>query len=317
MTGRPPAFVHVDVDGLWAVRACYGRAERDTFREDPVWREGVPRLARMFSAQGIPAAFFVVGRDLEIAEKATAAAALWRDGFEAGNHTYSHTIGITDEPTGWMLKEIGRTDLALRATGAKPVGFRAPGYDVDARLLQALRRVPGYLYDASVLPTRLGPVLRMAARWIAGGRPTPPRQFGRMAYALAPRAPYFPAPWRVRERVPSFRDSRLVEIPVGVTRGWRLPVTGGLLLSRSRRELRALFAELAATRRPLLVLLHGIDAVDCRRPIVLDRRRTALGGFAMAGEEKERRLRAALEELSRHFDIAATAEWARAFAARG
>ena len=46
-------------------------------------------------------------------------------------------------------------------------------------------------------------------------------------------------------------------------------------------------------------------------------RRTALGGFAMPAEEKERRLRAALEELARHFDITATAEWARAFAAKG
>ena len=56
--------------------------------------------------------------------------------------------------------EIARTeDAILATTGRRPVGFRGPGYAWSGELLEILSE-RGYLYDASTLPTYLGPLAR-------------------------------------------------------------------------------------------------------------------------------------------------------------
>lgn len=301
MTGRRPALIiQVDVDGLWAVRQCYSRPEKNTFIDDPVWTEGISGISEIFTSTGIPAAFFIVGRDLELTSKQEAAAALWYAGFEPGNHSYSHTIGMTAMPVGQMVDEIRRTDLAIRATGGSPVGFRAPGYDVDARVLMAVRRC-GYRYDASVLPTRWSPALRMISRAIALRWNTPPRQFGRMPLAEAPRVPYLPDPHRMRRAAKDFETARLMEFPVGLTPRLGLPLTGSSLLQASRASVRRTLESVALGGRPTLLLFHGIDGVDCRAPIVFDSYRPSIGGFSMPAAKKLKQLRMIMEEAARFF----------------
>lgn len=313
---RPAGFLQVDVDGLWAVRRCYGRPERDTFVRDPCWNEGLPRLTETFQRAGTPASFFIVGRDLLLRGKREQAAELFRQDFELGNHSWSHTLGLTLRPFGFLLREIRRTDRALRALGARPFGFRAPGYDVDARVLRAARQC-GYLYDASVLPTMLGPAMRLADAWMARRWDPEKRQFGRMAYARAPRKPYFPLRHKLRKPAHGFADSGILEIPVGTTPVLRLPMTAATLFSRDRRALGSLFERMASRGRPVLLLLHAIDGVDCRRPIVFDNRRSALGGFNLSGEEKERRLRMIVEEFARHFAVERADHFARRVVGEG
>ncbi len=307
---RPKGFLQVDVDGLWAVRACYNRPEGNSFREDPCWSEGVPRLDSLFQKAGIPASFFLVGRDLEIDAKRRIARKLIHRGYEIGNHSYTHRIGLTLEPAGLIKGEITRTHRSLLQIGAAPRGFRSPGYDIDARIVR-LVRAQGYLYDASILPTYLSPVLRLADAWLAQRWNPGKRQFGRIAYGRAPRKPYRPLPYKLRKPAPPDRRVPFLEIPVGTTPGMRLPLTGASLLPLSRGRLATLFERLAAKRRPVLLLLHAIDGTDCSRPIVFRQRRPRLGGFAMSGEEKERRLRRIVEEFSRAFDVVRADEYAR------
>jgi len=202
-------------------------------------------------------------------------------------------------PVGQMVDEIRRTDVAIRSTGGSPVGFRAPGYDVDARLLMALRRC-GYRYDASVLPTRWSPALRFVSRMLAMRLNTPGRQFGRMALAEAPRVPYMPDPHRMRRAARDFETARLMEFPVGLTpRG--LPLTGSSLLQASRNGVRRMLTASADSGRPTLLLFHGIDAVDCRSPIVFDSYRPPIGGFAMSRTKKLKQLGVIIEEAARIF----------------
>lgn len=311
MAPKPTGFVQVDVDGLWAVRACYAKAERDTFRQDPCWDEGVPRLQRLFHQAGLPASFFIVGRDLELDSKRRLARKLLFAGHELANHSYTHRIGLTAEPIGLIQEELGRTHRALSRLGVKPVGFRSPGYDVDARVVRVVRQM-GYLYDASVLPTWMSPALRLADAWLARRWQPGKRQFGRVAYARAPRRPYFPRAHKLRKPAGPDEDRRLMEIPVGTTPVLRLPLTGASLLPLGRSRLRALFERLAERRRPVLLLLHAIDGTDCRQPIIFDNRRPSLGGFSMSGAEKEKRLARILEEFSRSFATQRTDEWVRA-----
>ncbi|MCC5874879.1 MAG: polysaccharide deacetylase family protein [Candidatus Sumerlaeia bacterium] len=311
MNPRPKGFLQVDVDGLWAVRACYGRHEGTSFQTDPCWEEGIPRLLEIFNDSSVPASFFIVGRDLELKTKRHIARQLLQDGHELANHSYTHLIGLTARPLGVIHREIRKTDRALRKIGATPVGFRSPGYDIDGRVLRAVRQI-GYLYDASILPTPWVPLLRVADAWLARKLPEGKRQFGRWVYARAPRQPYFPLRYRIRKPAKDPLEQRLVEIPVGVTPGLRLPLTASALLGCSRQQLRQLFERLARKDRLVLLLLHAIDGTDCSKPIVFDNRRPRLAGFHLDGEEKEKRLRRIVEEFARAFEIVRADDHARA-----
>lgn len=308
---KPTGFLQVDVDGLWAVRACYGKPENDTFRCDPCWEEGLPRLDATFNRSGVPAAFFIVGRDLEVPAKRLIARGMVERGVELGNHSYTHRIGLSLRPYGEILEELRGADEALRSVGARPVGFRAPGYDVDARVLRAVRQLR-YRYDASVLPTYLSPLLRLADAWLSRGWNPAKRQFGRVAYGRAPRRPYFPLPWKVRKEAKSLQRGSILELPVGTTPRLHLPLTAASLFPLGRSRLRQLFQQLAERGRPTLLLLHAIDGVDCSQPIVFDGRRPTMGGFAMAGRDKEQRLRRIVEEFARAFDVVRADEYASA-----
>jgi hypothetical protein len=310
VNAQPAGFLQVDVDGLWAVRACYGIDEEDTLADDPCWQEGVPRLARTFERAGVPGGFFIVGRDMEVAAKRRRVARLVAAGHEIGNHSYTHTIGLSARPGGVIASEIERTHEALVAVGARPAGFRAPGYDVDARVLRAVRR-QGYLYDASLLPTWAVPLLRLADAVLARRSPFGRRQFGRLAYARAPRTPYFPRRHALRKRATGWAEAGLIEIPVGTTPTLQLPLTAASLFTMGAGRVRALMARLAARGEPVLLLLHAIDGTDCRRPIIFGNRRPAMGGFAMSGAEKGRRLRVIVEEFARHFAVERAEDFAR------
>lgn len=310
MSAAVPGFVQVDVDGLWAVRDCYGRAERDSFTNDPCWSEGVTRLDSVFQQAGIDAAFFIVGRDMELDAKRRIARKLLHHGYELGNHGQTHRLGLTLETTGGILREVTHGHRALVQIGAKPTGFRAPGYDVDSRVLKTLVRC-GYEYDASLLPTFAGPLLRVAQAWLAGRWIGGRRQYGRISYGRAPKQPYIPRLYKVRK--PRFeRDAkRIVELPVGVTPGLRLPLTASALFPLSRNRVRDLFTRMAARRRPVLLLLHAIDGTDCSRPIVFDTKTPAMAGFRMSGEAKERQLRMIVEEFAGCFAVTRADDFAR------
>ena len=104
--------------------------------------------------------FFVVGADAAIEEHGPALQSLVPAGHEVGNHSFEH------EP--WLARYIARAARGrdrprrgcdLAATGQRPIGFRGPGYSWSPELLEILSE-RGYLYDASTLPTYLGPLAR-------------------------------------------------------------------------------------------------------------------------------------------------------------
>jgi peptidoglycan/xylan/chitin deacetylase (PgdA/CDA1 family) len=264
-------------------------------------------MGSWFGERGIKASFFIVGRDLAVARKAAQARLLATDGHEIGNHSFTHTIGITRLPTGRLREEIAKTHEAILAAGLPaPVGFRAPGYDVDARVLRELRKI-GYRYDASVLPTALGPVMRLADAWLARRWDPSKKQFGRMSYVRAPRVPYFPDPYKVRTQ--AHGDSGLVEFPVTTLPPWGLPLTGaGIFALGPYRVIEAL-KKLEAESRPILLLLHGIDFVDCDKPLVFAQRTPSTGGFDLSAREKLALIKPVMDWIQRRWEITRARDW--------
>lgn len=155
---RPVATLSLDLDDLWSYLKTQGDSawqERPTFLDVVV-----PRALELLQARDQRSTWFVVGHDAARREHRDLLAAVARAGHELGNHSYSHEPWLHRYPEDRLDEELARTEDALgEITGQRPTGFRGPGFSLSAGVLRALRR-RGYAYDASTLPTYLGPLAR-------------------------------------------------------------------------------------------------------------------------------------------------------------
>lgn len=219
-------------------------------------------IDRLAGALAVPMTWFVIGEDVE--REASASKLLERaaDGDELANHSHRHLYDLTRRTRREKESEVANgAELIERACGVRPRGFRAPGYTVDDELLEVVRDC-GHEWDSSVFPCPPYYLLKHLA--IAGyrlrGRPSTSVS-DTPAVLRAPVRPY-----RLGE--PYWRRARngaasgaLLELPIQVTRGLRLPFIGTTLTlagpTRARSLTRMVLGE------PLVNLeLHGIDALD-------------------------------------------------------
>jgi peptidoglycan/xylan/chitin deacetylase (PgdA/CDA1 family) len=262
---KPDRVVSVSVD-LDAV-ACYHGIHG---LPDPppdgarfaILRRCLPRFAELFARHGVRATFFVVGADLdEDPEGRALLAALARAGHELGNHTHTHRYDFVRLGPSGIAEEIDRAHAAIAAcAGAPPLGFRAPGYEISAAVVEALA-ARGYRYDSSILPSPPyygAKALVMGAMRIAGRRSH--SILGNVRAPFSPRAPYplsrAGSPYRAGHAA-----AALVELPITVTPLARLHVIGTTLVLAPAWLRRRLVGR--ALAGPFFNLeLHGIDLAD-------------------------------------------------------
>ena len=220
------AAVSIDLDGIGCYYRIHALGPHPVELEHAILERALPRAAALFANRGLHVTWFVVGRDVDgHAANAQRLKTLADAGDEIGNHSYSHHYDLARMSAGQIDGEIARADRVLR-TIAPVRGFRAPGYDVSAAMLDSLAKL-GYRYDSSVFPAPAYYAAKAAvmAALAAAGRPsgavlTNPRAL------TAPAEPYRPsmtAPWR-RGQAP------IVELPVAVTPWTRVPAIGTSLL---------------------------------------------------------------------------------------
>jgi peptidoglycan/xylan/chitin deacetylase (PgdA/CDA1 family) len=252
--------VQVDIDGWWAYCAAYG--ESASLEPDPVFAEALPRLREMFDRHAIRATLFVVGADMMVPWKRRLIAGMARDGHEIANHTHRHRLGLPGYSRAEIRAEIAEAESILAdVAGARPVGFRAPGYAIDEAVFEVLEE-RGYRYDSSLLPTFWGGVIRA---FQARGRPrgtAPKGCFGRPAYGLAPLAPYLPARrclWRRARRAAD--TGGVVEVPVTTMPLVRVPFHSTWVFSLGPGLFRLGRASCAVARAPINYVFHAIDLI--------------------------------------------------------
>ena len=226
-----------------------------------VLRRCLPRFADLFARHGVRATFFVVGQDLEDdAQGRELLADLARAGHELASHTHTHPYDFVRLGPSAIADEIDRAHAAIAAcAGTPPVGFRAPGYEICAEALDWLQ-ARGYRYDSSVFPSAAYYAAKaavMGAMRLTGRKSG--SVLGNPRVLRAPLRPYRPSltdPYR-----DGGAEGGIVEIPIAVTRGARLPVIGTSLIVAPAWLRRRMVA--AALRAPLFNLeLHGIDLCD-------------------------------------------------------
>lgn len=252
----------VDLDDLELYRAIHGlpseeEAARGRFEASRAYTTGVGRALAFARDRGVPLTFFCVARDLEDPSVQSALAGAVAAGHAVESHSQTHPYDLSRRSPTELDQEIGGSfDAIERALGVRPAGFRAPGYIVNDAVFDALERA-GAAFDSSVMPC---PPYYFAKLAVLGAMQMIGRRsksiVGNISVLGAPTVPYRPGSPYFR------RGSRsLVELPIQVTRGPRLPVIGTSLGRAGERGARSLVRACGDT--PLLnIELHLIDFLD-------------------------------------------------------
>lgn len=263
VTTACPAFVHVDVDDLWAVGECYGYDVGQEWAHH-ISQTALPLFGELFASLGISATFFIVGRDLEHPPYAAHLQQLLAQGHEVANHSWSHTLGFRGLPDADLAAEIDRADAAIQHhLGRRPAGFRAPGYGWSPRLVQHLEQ-RGYQYDASLMPGPYGPAFRWMDRRLQNPA-APPRESGAVSTPTAPSKTQYPL---LSDTFHSLYPhpvgtGRLIELPSATSGLLRLPFQAGVCMRLGYPYFRACLQPFRLIPAlPFVFLFHAADLAD-------------------------------------------------------
>lgn len=285
--------ISVDLDSLPHYCRIQGLDESvlDDRARALVYSTAVPRYLELFENAQVPATFFAIG-----AEASPTLAAARQAGVEIASHSFAHDYGMSRWPEERIAEDLAAAHDALtRASGAPPVGFRAPGYTLSAALLRAVA-AQGYAYDSSTYPATpywLAKASVMSLLQLAG-RPSraildSPRVL------LAPTGPYRPSLDDPYAR----GTASLVELPIAVAPFTRVPFIGTFAVMFPWAAVRYAFDSLA--RAPLFNFeLHAIDVLDVSDgiPAVLARQQRDVNVPATEKLARLSKLFAAMRERS-------------------
>lgn len=250
------AAVSVDLDEIPNYFGIHGLGDPTGSCRTLVYDVAMERLVALATELDIPLTLFAIGRDLERAEAASQLQRALTFGFEVANHTYDHRYDLVRLEKSEIRRQIEMGTSAIeRATGQRPVGFRAPGYTVNDVVLDTLSEV-GMKYDSSVFPCPVYWLAKAVAMALISlrGRKSRSVQDG-PGVLIAPTRPY-----RVGRPYWS-KGSGIVEMPVQVTRGLRLPFIGTTLSMAGERGAAGL-ARMCVGEPMINLELHGIDVLD-------------------------------------------------------
>ncbi|HEU4428830.1 MAG TPA: polysaccharide deacetylase family protein, partial [Myxococcota bacterium] len=206
-----------------------------------------------------------------------------------------------------IASELARAEDAIeRATGSHTTGFRGPGYSLSRDVLEELA-LRGYRYDASTLPTWIGPAARayyfMTAKLDDRQREDRAALFGGVSDAFQPITPYR---WQLQ-------SGSLLEIPVTTLPWARTPIHLSYVLflaGRSRALALSYFRVALATCRAAgvapSILLHPLDFLGAEDVSAL----SFFPGMQLAGARKRDVVDEALGLLSAKFRVVSMGEHA-------
>jgi hypothetical protein len=248
--------VSVDLDEIPNYFGIHGLPEPVGPERSLVYDTAVDRLWDFAVGMSIPLTLFAIGSDLERPEAAGKLRAMSERGVEIANHSLDHRYDLTRIGRAEIRRQIHEGARAIeRATGTRPAGFRAPGYTITDDVFDVLAELE-VRYDSSVFPCPAYWAAKTAAIALIGLRGRTSRSIvDTPAVLTAPARPYRVGRpfWR--------RGEGLLELPVQVTRGLRLPFIGTYVTLGGPRVARALAR--MCVGEPLVNLeLHGIDVLD-------------------------------------------------------
>lgn len=299
---RPLAVIHVDVDSLWTIAEDFGYAKD---RSDcSIYTKAVPSLLTILKDQQITATFFCIGDDARRSEQASVMREIVAQGHEIANHTMNHRQDFGQLSSAEKRREIKDSDAILREITKKEiVGFRSPGYFRDEYIIQSLREL-GYLYDSSVLPSPVLPLMA-AARYLLSGGMRSGKRFGRFQDFWLTQYPHLIKTTQLY----SISNCRLLEIPISVMPIIRLPFHSTMVFMFGRLLFDLGIHLIYSFGLPLVYLFHAVDFLPPTNNIAVQKHPTLSIDYA----ERYAKIYYMLKKIKSQFEVVSTSSFARNF----
>ncbi len=248
--------VSVDTDSLDII--YYAFKSKRTTENDVTYRKILPRFLDFFKEKKIKATFFIIGSHIKTPYHESILQKMVEEGHELANHTFNHYLNFSRLSPEKKEEEIKKCEEIIeRATGIKPVGFRAPGWDIDAETIKILEK-RGYLYDTSLYPTYFN-LFSLAYLFMKNRGLIHPKSIGGLRSIFAPLTQYTPNPDKIHRR----GNSKIIELPINATPLLRIPFFGTFFFaSKSKKLFDYSLERIYRSNIPLNYELHVVELYD-------------------------------------------------------
>lgn len=255
------ASISLDLDNQWAYMKVHGDEGWDKYPS--YFDKFLPHSLSMLDKYGLKITFFIVGRDADDKKNEDVLMEIPKFGHEVGNHSYNHEAWFHLYSDEEIYKELNDTESAIeKVTGLLPQGFRGPGFSRSNSLFKILKE-KNYIYDASSLPTWIGPLARAyyfrQSELNKEERETRKGLFGSFSDGFKRIKPFY---WELEN------NEKLLEIPVSTIPILRLPFHFSYLhfLANVNIKLMTLYLDTALnlcklTKTEPSFLLHPLDLI--------------------------------------------------------
>lgn len=255
------ASISLDLDDKWSYMKVHGDEGWEKF---PSYLDIVlPITLDILDKLDIKITFFIVGQDAAIEKNHPVLRSIVERGHEVANHSFHHESWLKTYSKEKIEEEIRIAEEAiLKATGKRTNMFRGPGFSWSNDLLEVLEK-RGYIFDASLLPTYLSPLMRKyyfaKSNLSAEEKESRKELFGSFSESFYPLKPYT---WELASK------KRLMEVPVTTIPVFKIPFHQSYLIyiSNISTGLMKLYLRFAImmcklTRTQPSYLLHPLDFI--------------------------------------------------------
>ena len=256
-----PASISLDLDDQWSYMKVHGDEGWEKF---PSYLDVfLPVVLDALDKLDIKITFFIVGQDAAIEKNRDVLKSIVERGHEVGNHSFHHESWLKTYSKEKIEDEIIRAEEAiLTATGKRTNMFRGPGFSWSNDLLGVLQK-RNYIFDASILPTYISPLMRQYYFWNSKlskeEKESRKELFGSFKEGFYPLKPYM---WNFENK------QTLLEIPVTTMPVFKIPFHQSYLLYISnisiglmKMYLRFSIFMCKITKTSPSYLLHPLDLI--------------------------------------------------------
>ncbi len=256
-----PASISLDLDDQWTYMKVHGDEGWEKF---PSYLDVfLPVVLDKLDELEIKITFFIVGQDAAIEKNHVLLRSIIDRGHEVGNHSFHHESWLKTYSGEKIEEEIIKAEEAiLTVTGKRTNMFRGPGFSWSYDLLQVLQK-RNYIFDASILPTYISPLMRQYYFWNSKlskeQKESRKELFGSYKEGFYPLKPYI---WNFGNQ------QTLLEIPVTTMPFFKIPFHQSYLLYISnislglmKMYLRFSIFMCKITKTSPSYLLHPLDLI--------------------------------------------------------
>lgn len=310
MKKKLPASISLDLDDKWSYMKVHGD---DGWEKFPSYLDIVlPITLDILDKLDIKITFFIVGQDAALERNHKILRSIVERGHEVANHSFHHESWLKTYSKAKITNEIAIAEEAiLKATGKRTNMFRGPGFSWSNDLLEVLEE-RNYIFDASILPTYISPLMRRYYFWKSKlskeEKKNRKELFGSFKEGFYPLKPF---KWELDSR------KKLLEIPVSTMPVFKVPFhqsyliyIGNVSTALMKVYLRFSIFMCKLTKTPPSYLLHPLDVIGSDHAPELK----FFPGMNVQSEKKMKIFEDAMRMLKKNFELLPMGEFAKRFA---